>query len=421
MTSSLFTFAHIIAALLLTLLLAHGGRRVAHRLRQPDVIGEISAGLLAGPLLLALVGHNTFDFLLPGHILEALKLLGQGALALYLVGLAHHLRSSARRPGKGAMAWVAIGSLVPSLLAGALLAWWITAYAHPAVRGNAPLAAFVLMTAVSLSISAVPVMARILAARKMQDTPSGALTMAAAVLIDSAGWILLTLALCLNARTAQGLIHCLIALALGGVFMIILRGVLRSRAAQWLLRRRQVMVVFLAVAACGMGYAMEHLGMTSILGAALVGFAVPSGARTPWAPVVDTVSKTGRFLVPVFFVVTGVSVLSRSYGAASWSLLLLTLALGVIGKILGGYAGTRLAGQSPVVAREVGVLMNTRGLTELIVLQAGVSAGILTGPMTLSLVVMALATTAMTGPLLSYLERRRTADDTPPVTVAAFS
>jgi Kef-type K+ transport system membrane component KefB len=406
-TTHLLTLAHITAALLLTLALAGAGRRVAARLGQPDVIGEISVGLLAGPLLLALLGRQAFDALLPAQVIHVLTLIGQGALVLYLVGLAHHLRGQTRPPGKATVLWVAAGSLMPAMLCGALLAWGISSFSGPNVRGSAPLPAFVLMTAVSMSISAVPVMARILTSRKMQDTPGGTLTMAAAVLIDSVGWLLLTLAICLNARSASNLIDCLTALAVGAALMVTLHLVVGSRTAGLLaLTHRQLTVGFLAVAACSMGFLMEHLGMTAILGAAMVGFTIPRGPRTGWDEAVATISGTGRFLVPVFFVVTGVSVLSHSYSSTSWVLLLGTIALGVAGKVVGGYAGARLAGQSPQVAREVAVLMNTRGLTELIVLQAGISAGILTGPLTLALVVMALATTAMTGPLLNLLQRK---------------
>ncbi|NEC84725.1 cation:proton antiporter [Streptomyces sp. SID12501] len=406
MMTHLLTLAHVVAALLITLALASAGRRAAVRLRQPDVIGEISVGLLAGPLLLAILGRQAFDAALPAEVLHVLTRIGQGALALYLVGLAHHLRSQAGRPNKAPVIWVAAGSLVPALLCGVLLAWGIDAFTNQAVRGTAPTPAFFLMTAVAMSISAVPVMARILTFRKMQDSLSGTLTMAAAVMIDSIGWLMLTLAICLNARSAGAFLDCLTALAVGAVLMLALRVALRSRAARLLaVGRTRLMAGFLALAACLMGYTMDSLGMTVILGAAMVGFAVPSGPGEQWNAAVATVSRTGRFVVPVFFVVTGVSVLSRSYGSASWPLLLATVALGIAGKVLGGYAGARLAGQPPAAAREVGVLMNTRGLTELIVLQAGVSAGILTGPMTLALVVMALTTTAMTGPLLSYLQR----------------
>ncbi|MFJ4842515.1 cation:proton antiporter [Streptomyces sp. NPDC088746] len=407
MMPHLLTLLHGAAALLVALALAAVGRRAAVRLRQPDVIGEIGVGLLAGPLLLAVLGRSAFDAVLPADVVRGLTVIGQGALALYLVGLAHHLRGRAERPGKATVGWVAAGSLIPAMLTGALLAWGVIAFGDQAVRGAAPAPAFVLMTAVSMSISAVPVMARILTFRRMQDSPSGTLTMAAAVVIDSVGWLLLTLAICLNARTVSNLVGCLTALAVGVVLMLVLRAALRSRTARLLVvGRKRTMTVFLAVAACSMGYAMEHLGMTAILGAAMVGFAVPGGAGTPWNAAVAGVSRAGRFVVPVFFVVTGVNVLSSAYGSVSWYLLLATVVLGVAGKTLGGYAGARLAGRPPAVAREVGVLMNTRGLTELIVLQAGVSAGILTGPMTLALVVMALATTAMTGPMLSLLERK---------------
>ncbi|MFE4333089.1 cation:proton antiporter [Streptomyces sp. NPDC056831] len=262
------------------------------------------------------------------------------------------------------------------------------------------------MTAVSLATSAVPVMAGIVSARRMERTAAGPLSPAAAVVTHSVGWLLLTAAICLDAGSLTGLLRCVQALCLGLVCVRAIRCGLLSRPARSVCGRApHSTAVLLGAVAVAVALAMEHLGMTAVLGAALVGLSTPAKRSAPWHRAVVSVSRAGRALVPAFFVVTGVTVFNGSFSAAPWSLTALALALGVLGKTAGGYFGARLGGQSRQVSRQVGVLMNTRGLTELIVLQVGYSTGILTAPLVLALVVMALVTTAMTGPLLSLLER----------------
>ncbi|MBM7167694.1 cation:proton antiporter [Streptomyces sp. G44] len=397
---------HLTAAFFVVIAVARIGRGIAVRLRQPDVIGEIAAGLLVGPAVLFLVGRPTFDAMLPSAVFDHLKLIGEAGLILFLVGLAHHLRSDTVTTSRRATTWVSLGSLLPSLVCGILFAGFVTAFGSQADRGSAPLPAFILICAISLSISAVPVMARVLASRKMEKSPAGRLTLSSAIVIDAIGWLLLTTAICLSAGSTDGLLHIARALAFGVLSALAIRCTLRTAVVRELWGRTpRTMAVALAVVAISVALTVEHLGMTAILGAALVGLAVPPELSAPWGKAVTSVSRVGLLLVPAFFVVTGIKVFSGSLSAVPWSIVAAAIVLGVLGKGLGGYAGARLGGQSPHVARQVGVLMNTRGLTELIVLQAGFSAGLLSAPLVLALIVMALVTTAMTGPLLTCLER----------------
>ncbi|MFG2290994.1 cation:proton antiporter [Streptomyces sp. NPDC048595] len=411
--------AHVALALTTVLLIAWAGRGVARLLRQPAVIGEIVAGLLAGPVALALLGPAAFDTVLPGPVFDTLKLIAQAGLVLFLVGLAHKLQAGPGAPARRSTVWVAAGALIPPLLTGVLLACLVLLTDDDAARGSAPLPAFILMVAVSMSITAVPVMARILADRGMNESVVGRLALASSIVIDAVGWLLLTLAISLRAGDLAGSLHSVRALAVGAVCVLVIRYGLGTRTARKACERRpRTMAALLGAAALGVALAMEHLGMTAILGAALVGLAIPGDTKAPWARAVDTISRTGRALAPAFFVVTGITVLNGAFSQASWTLTGAAVVLACVGKGLGGYFGARLGGQSPGTARRIGVLMNTRGLTELIVLQAGYSAGILTAPLVLALVVMALTTTAMTGPLLGVLDRRESHPATGKVAVA---
>jgi Kef-type K+ transport system membrane component KefB len=395
------------------LALAWLGRSVARWLRQPEVIGEITGGLLAGPALHVLAGQQGFVVLLPGDVLHGLKLVGEAGLALFLLGLTHELRTEPTSLGRRAMAWLVAGALVPSLLAGASLAGWVLLTGDTAMRGDSPLPAFVLFVAVALSITAVPVLARILADRQLTTTLEGRLALTSAIVLDAAGWVLLSIVVGLNAGSAAGSLRVLAIMAAAVVVMLLARRFLRTGLTGGLASRYpRFTAVVLGVAVIAAALTAESLGVTMIFGAVLFGLAVPA-MEPAWAPVVSAVTGFGRRLVPVFFVVTGVTVLSTGFGSAPWTLPVFALVLGIAGKIGGGYLGARLGGQSRFTAARVGVLLNTRGLTELIVLQVGYSAGIVTPPMFLALVMMALVTTALTGPLLSLLGRARSPARTP--------
>ncbi|RFU37781.1 hypothetical protein DZF91_31075, partial [Actinomadura logoneensis] len=380
------------------------GRRAARAARQPEVIGELTAGLLAGPAALWLLGRHTFDQLVPGDVLADLKLATETGLVLFLSGLTHKLRIGEPRPDRRAVGWVAAGSLLPAQAAGWLLAGWVLWRGSPAVRGDAPALALALMIAVTLSVTAVPVLARVLTDRGMADTEVGRLSLTASIVIDGACWLLLAVAIGLGSGSPERFARAMAVLACGAGAAVLLRLVLRTRGPDALSRRVPWLAALLiSVVAVTLGFTMERLGMTAIIGAALAGLAVP--ATEAWSTALRSVTAIGRVMVPVFFVLGGLKVLGSGFGAVSVALIVPAVLLGIAGKTLGGYLGARLGDRTRWDAMRIGALMNTRGLTELIVLQAGYSAGILTTPLFLALVVMALVTTAMTGPALGIIDR----------------
>ncbi|MCP2339302.1 cation:proton antiporter [Actinomadura rupiterrae] len=404
---------HVLAALGAVLLVAAAGRYAARRSRQPEVIGELAAGLLAGPAVLWLAGRHGLDMLLPRGVLAALKLVGEAGLVLFLCGLAHKLRTGPSAPDRRTVTRVVVGALLPAQAAGVLLAALVLATGDPAVRGTAPTGAFVLMLAVTLSITAVPVLARILLDRGLADTPVGRVSLASGIVIDALSWPLLTVAIGLASGSRSGFLRAMAVLACGLAVTVLLRRVLGGAAGDALCRRApRLAAPLIGIVAVALACATERLGLTAIVGAALAGLAVP--AAKPWSAALGSVTAAGRSLVPVYFVVSGVGAVTAGFAAASPALVLAAVALGVAGKTLGGYAGARLGAQSRWDALRVGALMNTRGLTELIVLQAGRSAGIITPALFAALVVMALATTAMTGPALALLDRAEMRHRPPP-------
>lgn len=403
----LLTIGHTAVTLGVVLLIGALGRAVARPLRQPGVIGETVLGLLVGPLAVALLGADTFHLLLPDDVRDVLRQIATGSLVLYLVGVAHHMRHTAGRSRGRTTGLVAVGALLPALAAGFLLAGWVLVEGDPAVRGSAPTAAFVLMVATSLAITAVPVMARILAERGMTGTPAGRIALVSAVVTDAVCWLVLSVAVALHSGNLNGFLQSIGLLSGIGLFAVVTGRVLRTAVARRVCARApKTAAVTLGAVILAVTLSGERLGLPAMISAAAIGLAVPTGEP---APVVGTLHRVGRLFVPTFFVVTGLAVLTTDLGATPWALFAIATVLAVGGKVAGGYLGARLGGQSPATAARIGVLMNTRGLTELIVLQVGYGTGILTTPMFLALIVMAVVTTMATGPLLMLIDHREIA------------
>lgn len=398
-----FQTGHVLAVLGAALAIAVTGRFAARRCRQPEVIGELTAGLLAGPLAVWLLGGHTFAVLVPAHVLASLKLTAEIGVVLFLVGLTHKLRVGSIPAGR-AVGCVAAGALLPALAAGVLFASLVLATGGRDVRGTAPTPALVLMLAVTMSITAVPVLARILTDRGLSDTDVGRLTLTAAIVIDASSWVLLSVAIGLTSRNPDRFLRSMTVLGCGVAAAFLLRLVLRGPVPSRLCQRAPwAAAPLIGGVAVVIALVMEHTGMTAIVGAALSGLAVPLNGR--WGEALSLVTRAGRALLPVFFVVSGVTVLTKAFGTASVVLIAAATLTGIVGKAAGGYLGARFGARSQWDSLRVGALMNTRGLTELVVLQAGYSARILTAPVYLALVVMALVTTAMTGPSLLVIDR----------------
>lgn len=408
MADLLLRFAHVATAGFAVLVLAMIGRAAARRLHQPTVLGEIAAGLVAGPIVVAVADHRALAVLLPAHVDHALHAVSQAALTLLLVGVAYDLRRGLAAATLRRTGWVTAGASVPSLAAGCLLAVWVIVSDPAGLRSAVPVPSFVLFMAVAMSVTAVPVLARILADRAMESTAAGRLALTSAVTIDLLAWPLLAISVGL----ATGGYHSALASA-----TVLTAGLAAAFALRWLGRTPAVeagsarwprasssVVAMVAVAGSA---AAEAWGVTGIFGALLVGAAIPMRPGTDasvWPGIVARVSGAGLRVVPIFFAMTGIVLFTQPLPALPWIAIVATTTLAAGSKIIGSYLGARLAGYSPATSVQVGALMNTRGLTELVVLQVGYSTGILTPSMYLACLVMALTTTAMTAPLLSAIQ-----------------
>ncbi|WP_274563538.1 cation:proton antiporter [Streptomyces spiramyceticus] len=404
--------AHAIAALGAFLVVGFLGRRLASRIGQPGVVGEIAFGMLLGPAVLGLAWPKAQSVLLPDGVLGPLRDLGHAGLVLFLVGVAHELRLDASRLRDRAIGWTALGTLVPSLVAGAAFGGWLVWYDRPSLRGTAPTLAFVLLLATTMAVSAVPVLARILADRGLTTTRAGRLSLTSAALIDAVAWLLLAVVIGIAQPGSGGVATAATVLVVGALAATLGRRLLKTPQAERLCARWPWLVaVVLGVCVLLAADVAEARGLTAIFGAFVVGLMIPPDSPH-WDAPVRWVSTLGLWLVPVFFIATGLKIWTGS-GGILWLVTILATVLAVLSKIGGGYAVSRLGGEGRAEALRVGVMLNTRGLTEIVLLQAGYSAGVLTSGLYLALLVMAVVTTSMTGPLLSLIDRRQGADAPP--------
>lgn len=408
-TGTVGAVALVIASVLPTALV---GRWIARRLGQPVIVVEITLCLLLGGVLVSQAGWGA-----PGSAgRDVLNQFGHFGLVLFLVWAAHEIRLGADKLSGRAVAWLSAGSALLPMACGTVLAAWVLSTGAPTLRGTAPSAALVLMLAISLAVTAVPVLAGILRDRQMENTDAGRLAMASAVSIDAVTWLLLAIAIGLGTGTGQndGIGKAIAVLVCGIPTAMVLRRLAHTAPADAFAGRHpRLTVALVAVAACVASQATARLGLTDIFGAVLIGLALPAdGSEGPWTRYVQVLGRLGRLVLPVLFTLTGTTLAVGPHTVFPWQAMLLATSLAIVSKLAGSYLGARIGDQSHLTGLRMAALMNTRGLTEIVVLQAGYDAHILTPGLYLALVVMALVTTALSGPLLWAVDRHARATPT---------
>lgn len=392
-------------ALVVTMLAARWAGTLLARLRQPRVIGEILAGITLGPTVLGALAPGLQSEIFPADLLPALGIAANVGLIffMFLVGLEVNVTGLRRTFGRAAA--ISNVSVVLPMLLGVLVALPL----YPALAPDKPFLAFALFMGVAMSITAFPVLARILEERGMLERPLGALVMACAAFDDVTAWCLIALATA--AATAGSAIEAVRIAALAGACCVALALVVRpvlARAGDAYDRDGSLSEGWLVGIFAGLlttAYATEQIGIAVIFGAFAFGLAMP---RHP-ALRASLTRRLGDFtellLLPLFFAYTGlrtdVGLLDRP---VLWWITGLLILVAIVGKLAGAALAARAVGYDWRASAVIGTLMNTRGLTELIVLNIALETGVLSDALFASLVLMALVTTAMTGPLLRLLD-----------------
>jgi Kef-type K+ transport system membrane component KefB len=376
------------------------------RIGQPAVMGEIIAGIALGPSLLGLYFPGFFRSLFPAESLGNLKVLSQIGLIMFMfvVGMGIDLQVL-RRKTLDALIISHVSVIFPFTL-GMLLSLMLY---HTFAPANVGFLSFSLFMGIAMSITAFPVLARILQERGIHETRLGTLAITCAAADDVTAWCILAAVI---ATVKAGSFHsALYMVALSIVYVLVMIAVVRPYlrkmaepyAAGERLNKSMAVAAFLTLLASS--WVAEAIGIHALFGAFMAGAIMPgrAGIKRLLADKVEDFSLV--LLLPLFFVFTGlrteINLLTDSY---LWLITGLIIAFAVLGKFFGSTIAARFVGQSWQDSLSIGALMNTRGLMELVVLNIGYDLGVLSPKIFTMMVIMALATTAMTGPALNAIE-----------------
>jgi Kef-type K+ transport system membrane component KefB len=393
----------ILLQLLVILLVVQLFGFLCRRIGQQWVIGEILAGIALGPSLLGAFLPGIKAMVFPTGALPTLQTLGDIGLVLYMFSLGARLdtHQMLRQSGKAAIASLS-GILLPLLL-GATLAFFL----YPGLAGTkASLFSFMLMVGTAMAITAFPVLARLLTEKQMLGTKIGTLALTCASVDDIMAWCLL--ALVIAVVQGNGLLGTTLTVGLTILFIISMLTVVR-RLLVWAARSLhspQLLVAFALALLMLSAYCTNAIGIHPVFGAFLMGIILPRRAVfVEYIRSIDQLNST--LFLPLFFVYSGLRTQIGLISApALWLICVLALVVACVGKPLGGTLSIRWMGESWREALSLGVLMNTRGLVELIVLNIGLDLKVLSPTLFAMLVIMALVTTMMASPLLSWMGYR---------------
>lgn len=399
--------ARVFLCIALVIVVARVAGWLARKVRQPAVVGEIVAGILLGPSLLGLVDEGLPTTLFPLDTRPFLGIIAQLGLIIFMFIVGLELDMSLIRGKERIAAATSVTSVaLPFALgiAGATVLW----QEYGVVDGEeVEWLHFALFLGAAMSVTAFPVLARILTERRMHRTRLGVLTLAAAAVDDVIAWSLLAAVLAIVGAGAQPQVVVLLTvLYVAGMILVVrpllVRLVDRYQAVGHL--TPDVMAIILAGVLVS-SYLTSEIGIHAIFGAFFFGAILPrEGAHQMIHELLDRVEMvTVILLLPVFFVVTGLQVDVTGLGVQGLEYLALVLVIACTGKFVGAFVGAKTQRVDNRQALALGALMNTRGLTELVILTIGLEIGVLNTEMFTIMVVMAVFTTIITEPLLRVI------------------
>lgn len=378
-------------------------------INQPQVIGEIVAGIMLGPSLFGLVAPNLAAALFPAEAVPFLEVLSEIGLIffMFLIGLElnpKYLKSNLDT----AILTSHVSILVPFSL-GSFLALLL----YPIVSNNSvSFTAFAMFLGAAMSITAFPVLARIITEHNLQNTKLGTLALTCAAVDDVTAWCLLAVAIAVTRTNSM-------VGALPTIFESIIYIAFMLTVVRWFLQRlskhynrtgrlSQLVLAGIYMGVVASALITELIGIHLIFGAFLLGAAMPKNAGLTRELAEKTEDFVLIFLLPIFFAYSGLRTqIGLLNSPELWLLCAAVLGVAIIGKYVGTYVAARVCGINNREASALGWMMNTRGLTELIVLNIGLSLGVISPILFTMLVIMALVTTFMTSPLLEWTYPKR--------------
>ncbi|MFN8242440.1 MAG: cation:proton antiporter [Ferruginibacter sp.] len=406
---------HPLAVLLLQIIIiiafAHLMGWLFKKIRQPAVIGEIVAGIILGPSILGAFLPDVNHLLFPVASLVNIQFLSQIGLILFMFVIGMELEVSAiRKQAYGAFI-VSHTSIIVPFASGMALAYFLYTDFAPA---HITFLAFSLFMGIALSITAFPVLARILQERNLTKTNLGIMSITSAAIGDLTAWFILAAVIAIV--KAGSSVSILFSLGMTAIYiaimMLIIKPLLHKLGVFYsshpALRKTIIAGIFMILLLSA--YTTELIGIHALFGAFLVGVIMPTqfNFREIVTDKIEDVSIV--LLLPLFFVFNGlrtqIGLLNQPH---LWAICGWIILVAVLGKFGGSAVSAKIMGQNWKDSLSIGVLMNTRGLMELIVLNIGYDLGILSPEIFTMMVLMALVTTFMTGPALDLINWRSTA------------
>ncbi|MFA6057174.1 MAG: cation:proton antiporter [Taibaiella sp.] len=376
------------------------------KINQPAVVGEMAAGILLGASFLGHYLPEVSQFIFPPKSIGTLNLLSQIGLVLFMFIVGLELDMGMLKGKTNTAVVISHASIVAPFTLGIGLAYYTyNSYAPAGIQ----FLSYALFVGISMSITAFPVLARIIQERGLSKTNLGTIAITCAAADDVTAWCILALVIAVvKAGSAWSALYTiLLAVAYVLLMLKVVKPLLKKRGKQ--LSGTHIPVTVLAtyiVVLIGSAYLTDAIGIHALFGAFMAGIVMPSDMRFRNFFIEKIESVALFLLLPLFFVSTGLRTqIGLLNSAEHWWLCGLILVIAVMAKFGVSSAAARYTGQSWKESLQIGALMNTRGLTELVVLNIGYDLGVITPQIFTMLVIMALTTTLMTGPLLNLINR----------------
>ncbi len=396
------TLLHVLLALLLIVCVARLLGALFRKLEQPAVVGEVIAGIALGPSLLGRIAPELSAYVLPVSVVPSLGIIAQVGVILFMFLVGVELDTSLLRKKAHSAVAISHASILAPFVLGAGLSLWL----YPRLStSDVPFFLFALFMGVAMSITAFPVLARILTDRGMHKSKLGVLALSCAAVDDVTAWCLLAFVVSLAAsQTGSAVLTILLTSSyITFVWLLLRPWALRVTREQDL--RREIGPNAIPLVICALiasALITEAIGIHAIFGAFLLGSIIPHESSLALKLREKLEDLVVVLLLPAFFAFTG---LRTQIGLVStpeqWGMCAAIVTVACVGKFGGTYGAARLTGLDRYDSASLGALMNTRGLMELVVLNIGLDLGIISPTLFAMMVFMAVITTFATSPLLS--------------------
>lgn len=406
-STAAFDIAKVLIAIAVVVAVARLVGSAFVRIRQPRVIGEIVAGIMLGPTLLGAIAPDAAEWLF-GDVRPTLGVIAQLGLIFFMFLIGLEFDTGMVRGQGRTMGLIFVGSLGTPFVLGVLLGF----LTHETVFPEADRLSYALFLGAALSITAFPVLARILTEKGLAQSPIGVLALGCAAIEDVAAWLVLAVVVAIV--NADGAASFITTFGLTVLFAAVMLTVVRP-VMGWVVRRlprgeHGISAALLSVILVGVllsAFVTEEIGIHAIFGAFAFGAILPRDSLLVGDVTLRLEDFTVLLFLPVFFASAGLKTELGSIDSAAIALVgVAVLAAAVLGKFVPVFLAARSQGVPTREASTLGVLMNTRGLTELVIISVGQEIGVVNEPMFAILVLMALITTFMTSPILDLIARR---------------